>query len=138
MTDAHARGKPEYGWLLDRLITDVPGARCAVLLASDGLATAFSGLDKDGADQMAAITAGLLSTARAAGATFGRGAAPEVRQVLVELAEDLLFVSSAGEGSVLALLADREASPRVAGQQIAQFVGALRAHLATPARLPAP
>jgi len=124
----------ELGWLLEDLIGRVPHARSAVLLSSDGLPTAARGLDRDQADQLAAIASNLFSTARAAGLRFGGG--DGVRQVVAELEAALLFVSSAGERSVLAVLAGQAADARVVGYEMAQLVNSVRPFLATAARVP--
>jgi len=125
---------PELDWLLEDLIKRVPHAGSAVLLSADGLPTAAYGLDRDHADQLAAIASNLLSTARAAGLRFGGG--DGVRQVVAELDAVLLFVSSAGDRSVLAVLAGREADARVVGYEMTQMVSSVQPFLATPARVP--
>jgi predicted regulator of Ras-like GTPase activity (Roadblock/LC7/MglB family) len=124
----------EIDWLLGDLIGRVPHARSAVLLSADGLPTAAHGLDRDHADQLAAIASNLFSTARAAGLRFG--GSDEVRQVVAELEATLLFVSSAGDRSVLAVLAGQEADARVVGYEMAQLVNSVRPFLATPVRVP--
>jgi predicted regulator of Ras-like GTPase activity (Roadblock/LC7/MglB family) len=122
-------------WLLSNLAKRVPRTRCVVLLSSDGLPKAYHGLDADGADQMAAMAAPIWSLARTAGGKFD--GSEVVRQVVVELNETTLFVSSAGFGSVLAVLADRTADPSVIGYEMAQLIKSVRPFLATPARSPA-
>lgn len=112
-------------WLLQGLIERVPHTESAVLLSSDGLMTAAEGLDRDRADQLAAVASGLFSIARSVG---------RVRQVIAELDSALLFVSAAGPGSVLAILAGRDADVGVLGYEMSQFVKSVRPLLATPAR----
>jgi predicted regulator of Ras-like GTPase activity (Roadblock/LC7/MglB family) len=120
------------GWLLRRLVEGVPHARSAVLLSADGVPTASHGLAPDLADQMSAIASGLFSLARTAAARFGVG--DGVRQVVAELDGSLLFVSSAGFGSVLTVLASRKADAGVVGYEMGQLVKSVRPFLATPAR----
>lgn len=122
----------DLAWLLSSLVDRVPHTRSTVLLSSDGLTKALHGLDLDSADQLAAIASGLISLARSAGAKFGGG--DGVRQVVAELDDTLLFVSSAGFGSVLAVLADREADAGVLGYEMAQLIRSVRPFLGTPAR----
>jgi len=119
-------------WLLSNLATRVPRTRSIVLLSSDGLPKAFHGLDSDGADQLAAMAAPIWSLARAAGATFD--GSDIVRQVVLELDHATLFVASAGFGSILAVLADRDADPSVIGYEMAQLIKSVRPFLATPIR----
>ncbi|HEX5495050.1 MAG TPA: roadblock/LC7 domain-containing protein [Mycobacteriales bacterium] len=124
----------DLAWLLSGLVERVPRTRSAVLLSSDGLTTAVHGMETDGADHMAAVASGLFSIARSAGVKFGGSAG--VRQVVVELDDTLLFVTSAGLGSVLAVLADREADAGVLGYEMSQLVKSVHSFLATPARHP--
>ena len=122
----------DLDWLLSGLVQRVPYTRSAVLLSSDGLVKSVHGLDHDSADHMAALASGLYSLGRSAGTRFGDGG--EVRQVVVELDSTLLFVSTAGSGTCLAVLAGREADAAVLGYEMAMLVKSVRPYLATPAR----
>ena len=132
VSDAPNGHEQGLGWLLRGLVEQVPHTRSAVLLSSDGLATAAYGLRPDPADQLSAIASGLFSLARTAAVRFG--GSDGVRQVVAELDDTLLFVSSAGFGSVLTVLADRAADAGVIGYEMAQLVKSVRPFLATPAR----
>ncbi|MBW1600133.1 roadblock/LC7 domain-containing protein [Streptomyces sp. JJ38] len=125
----------DLSWLLTGLVQRVPHTRSALLLSADGLVKAVHGLETDVADHLAALASGLYSLARSAGTRFGEGG--EVRQVLVELDTSLLFVSTAGQGACLAVLAGRDADAAVLGYEMAMLVKSVRPYLATPARLPA-
>lgn len=122
----------DLDWLLSGLVQRVPYTRSAVLLSSDGLVKSVHGLDTDSADHMAALASGLYSLGRSAGMRFGDGG--EVRQVVVELDSTLLFVSTAGSGTFLAVLAGREADAAVLGYEMAMLVKSVRPYLVTPAR----
>jgi predicted regulator of Ras-like GTPase activity (Roadblock/LC7/MglB family) len=122
----------DLAWLLTGLLQRVPHTRSALLLSSDGLKKAAHGLDPDSADHLAAIASGLFSLARSAGNRFGGG--DGVRQVVAELDDTLLFVSAAGSGAVLAVLATRGADAGVLGYEMSQLVKSVRPYLATPAR----
>ncbi|MFE4645719.1 roadblock/LC7 domain-containing protein [Streptomyces sp. NPDC056730] len=122
----------DLDWLLSGLVQRVPYTRSAVLLSSDGLVRSVHGLDPDSADHMAALASGLYSLGRSAGARFGDGG--EVRQVVVELDSTLLFVSTAGSGTCLAVLAGREADAAVLGYEMAMLVKSVRPYLVTPLR----
>ncbi|KIF71332.1 dynein regulation protein LC7 [Streptomyces sp. AcH 505] len=122
----------DLDWLLSGLVQRVPYTRSAVLLSSDGLVRSAHGLDSDSADHMAALASGLYSLGRSAGIRFGDSG--EVRQVVVELDSTLLFVSTAGSGTCLAVLAGREADAAVLGYEMAMLVKSVRPYLATPVR----
>ncbi|MGY5129161.1 roadblock/LC7 domain-containing protein [Streptomyces nigrescens] len=139
---AQAQLQPQGGqhtdlsWLLTGLVQRVPHARSALLLSSDGLVKAAHGFDPDSADHMAALSSGLYSLARSAGVRFGEG--DDVLQVVVELESTFLFVSTAGSGACLAVLAGREADVAVLGYEMSMLVKSVRPYLSTPARQQAP
>ncbi|CAL9562921.1 MULTISPECIES: roadblock/LC7 domain-containing protein [Streptomyces] len=135
VSDAPIGQTTDLSWLLTGLVQRVPNTRSALLLSSDGLVKAAHGLDTDTADHLAALASGLYSLARSAGIRFGSGG--EVRQVVVELDTALLFVSTAGSGACLAVLAESEADAAVLGYEMAMLVKSVRPYLATPARQPA-
>jgi predicted regulator of Ras-like GTPase activity (Roadblock/LC7/MglB family) len=120
VSDALPAPESDLSWLLRSLLDRVPHARSAVLLSADGLTTAVQGLSPDDADHLSAIASGLFSMARSAAAKFG--GSDGVRQVVAELDDTLLFVSSAGFGSALTVLADREADAGVLGYEMFQLV----------------
>lgn len=134
MVNDVAGGKTGLGWLLENLVARVPHATSAMMLSADGLATAACGHDRDRADQLAVIAASLFSAGKAVGAVLC--GSRDVRQVTVELDGPLLFVSSAGKGSLLAVTAGREADPQVVGHEMTQLVKSVQPFLAIPARLP--
>nr|WP_074475059.1 roadblock/LC7 domain-containing protein [Micromonospora carbonacea] len=127
---------PELAWLLAGLVQRVPHTRSALLLSSDGLPRAAHGLADDSADHLAAIASGLFSLTRSAGEMFDAGGG--VRQVVAELDETLLFVTAAGDGAVLAVLAGRQADVSVLGYEMSQMVKSVRPYLATPVRAVVP
>jgi predicted regulator of Ras-like GTPase activity (Roadblock/LC7/MglB family) len=132
VSDVPSGHESDLAWLLRGLVEHVPHTRSAVLLSADGLTSAAHGLGPDNADQLSAIASGMFSIARSAAVRFG--GSDGVRQVVAELDDTLLFVSSAGFGSVLTVLADREADAGVLGYEMAQLVKSVRPFLAMPAR----
>lgn len=134
VSEAPVGQNTDLSWLLTGLVQRVPHANSALLLSADGLVKAVHGLEPDTADHMAALASGLYSLARSAGVRLGEGG--EVRQVVVELDVSLLFVSTAGQGACLAVLAGREADAAVLGYEMAMLVKSVRPYLATPARAP--
>lgn len=132
LNNASVGQSSDLNWLLSSLVERVPHTSSALLLSSDGLKKAFHGLSNDQADHLAAIASGLFSLARSAGTRFGDNGG--VRQVVAELDQTLLFVSTAGSGAVLAVLASRDADAGVLGYEMTQLVKSVRPYLATPAR----
>ena len=90
-------------WLLDDLVTRVAQIDKAVILSRDGLAIGASAdLAREDAEHLAAVAAGFQSLARGFGQHFSCGSP---LQTIVELESAYLFVTAAGEGSCLAVLA---------------------------------
>jgi predicted regulator of Ras-like GTPase activity (Roadblock/LC7/MglB family) len=107
-------------WLVGNFASRVPGVRDAVVVSSDGLLMALSpGLDRAGADQLAAIASGLTSLTRGASRCFGGG---RVNQVVVELEHAFLFVTSISDGSSLAVIATSNADVGLIGYEMTLLV----------------
>ena len=89
--------------LLDALVRHVDGVPHAIVLSSDGLLVAASGgLARDDAEHLAAVASGLNGLARGAGRHLGDG---RVLRTVIELDTGFLFVTAAGSGACLAVLA---------------------------------
>jgi predicted regulator of Ras-like GTPase activity (Roadblock/LC7/MglB family) len=114
-------------WLLDDLVTRVANVDKAVILSRDGLAIgASSGLRREDAEHLAAVAAGFQSLARGFGAHFACGIP---RQTIVELETAFLFVTAAGDGSCLAVLAGLGADAGLIAYEMALLVKRVGQHL---------
>jgi predicted regulator of Ras-like GTPase activity (Roadblock/LC7/MglB family) len=103
-----------------------------VVLSVDGLLTATStGLPRDDAEHLAAIAAGFSSLAKGAGDRFRGGA---VRQTIVEMDQAYLLVSTAGQGSCLAVLAEPDIDLGVRAYEMTMLATRVGSHLGTPSR----
>ena len=97
------RPSANLDWLLDDLVERVPSAQQAVVLSADGLLMgASSGLTREDAEHLSAMAAGFQSLAKGASRHFRAG---PVRQTVVEMESAFLFVTAAGQGACLAVLA---------------------------------
>jgi uncharacterized protein len=122
----------ELDWLLDDLVARVVHIRKAVILSRDGLAPgASAGLSQEDADHLSAAAAGLQSLARGVGRHFGSGAA---RQIIIEMESEFLFVTAAGEGSCLAVLATASADVGLVAYEMAILVKRVGEHLSVGSR----
>ncbi|WP_310376580.1 roadblock/LC7 domain-containing protein [Catenuloplanes atrovinosus] len=107
-------------WLLDDLINRVPTAHQAVVLSSDGLLMGASrSLSREDAEHMAAMAAGFQSLAKGASRHFGAG---PVRQTVVEMEAAYLFVTAAGAGACLAVLAASDSDIGLIAYEMAMLV----------------
>jgi predicted regulator of Ras-like GTPase activity (Roadblock/LC7/MglB family) len=119
-------------WLLDDLIERVPTARQAIVLSVDGLLMAAStGTSDSDAEHMSAIASGFQSLARGASRHFQAGS---VRQTIVEMDTAFLFVTAAGQGACLAVLAEAASDIGLIAYEMAMLVKRVGATLSTPAR----
>ena len=125
----------ELNWLLENLVSTVHRVRQAVILSPDGLPLGNSpGLSADDADHLAALAAGVQSLARGAGQRFSGG---EVRQTIIEMDAALLFITAAGQGTCLAVLADVDADAGLIAYEMAVLVKRVGQHMIANPRFPA-
>lgn len=119
----------ELNWLLDGLVNQVAQVHQAVILSSDGLLVgASTGLTRENAEHLSAVAASFQSLARSAGRQFGGGA---VRQTIVEMDHAFLFVTAAGSGACLAVLAGSEADVGMVAYEMAMLVKRVGQHMST-------
>jgi predicted regulator of Ras-like GTPase activity (Roadblock/LC7/MglB family) len=118
--------------LVDDLVDRVTVARHAVVLSADGLMIAASaGLSREDAEHLSAVAAGFQSLARGAGRHFGGGS---VRQTIIEMDSAFLFVTAAGRGACLAVLAAQDADMGLIAYEMAMLVTRVGQYLTTPVR----
>jgi predicted regulator of Ras-like GTPase activity (Roadblock/LC7/MglB family) len=119
-------------WLLDDLVSRVAHVKSAIVLSRDGLTVGASeGLARDDAEHLSALAAGVQSLARGTGQHVGGG---EVRQTIIEMEKAFLFVTNAGKGSCLAVLAGADADVGIIAYEMAVLVKRVGHHLASPPR----
>jgi predicted regulator of Ras-like GTPase activity (Roadblock/LC7/MglB family) len=122
----------ELNWLLDSLVNTVAQVRQVVVLSSDGLLVgASSGLSREDAEHLSAVAASFQSLARTAGRQFGGGT---VRQTIIEMEHAFLFVSAAGHGACMAVLAEAGADVGLIAYEMAMLIRRVGQHLATVPR----
>jgi predicted regulator of Ras-like GTPase activity (Roadblock/LC7/MglB family) len=125
-------GSGELNWLLDELVQRVASIRKALVLSSDGLATGASGeLTREDSEHLAAVASGFHSLAKGVGHHFHAG---RVRQTVVELDEAFLFVTAAGDGSCLAVLAEADSDVGQVAYEMTLMVKRVGDHLANAPR----
>ncbi|WP_052850276.1 roadblock/LC7 domain-containing protein [Streptomyces avicenniae] len=131
----NSHAAPDLSWILDELVS-APGARHAVLLSADGLATAGSaGVDRDMADRVSAIASGMQSLSRS-GAGFVSDDETPWQQTMVSYKDGFLFVIAAAEGSFLVASAGASVDVGAFSYQMAKTVERLGDELAVAPRQP--
>jgi predicted regulator of Ras-like GTPase activity (Roadblock/LC7/MglB family) len=119
-------------WLLDDLVERVPTAKQAVVLSADGLMMgASAGIGREDAEHLSAMAAGFQSLAKGASRHFRAG---PVRQTVVEMESAFLFVTAAGQGACLAVLASSDADLGLIAYEMAMLVTRVGQNMSAPDR----
>ena len=122
----------DMGWLLNNFANSVAGIAHVVAVSSDGLLLAASrDLPEDRADQLAAITSGVVSLTEGASRMFNAG---EVQQTIIEMDSGYLFLMSISDGSSMAVLAARSCDVGQVGYEMALLVERVGASLSPTPR----
>lgn len=130
--EMNGNSHPNLNWLLDDLVNRVVGVQSVLVLSSDGLQIGKSGgLSKSDSDHLAAIASSLQSLAKGVSRQFSFG---PVRQNLIEMAGGYLFVSAAGQGACLAVLAAETVDIEQIGYQMTSMVKRVGEYLAAAPR----
>ncbi|WKX73698.1 roadblock/LC7 domain-containing protein [Streptomyces sp. XD-27] len=128
----HNANSGELNWLLDELVGRVGSIRKALVLSGDGLPTGGSrDLSREDAEHLAAVASGFHSLAKGVGRHFDVG---RVRQTIIELDDAFLFVTAAGDGSCLAVLADADSDVGQVAYEMTLLVKRVGVHLGSAPR----
>lgn len=128
MTQRTTATRQDIDWLLDDLVGRVAGTLHAVVLSDDGLVISHSSdVRRSDAEHLAAVATGQQSLARSVGQRFDGG---PVHQVIIEMDNLWLFITTAGAGTHLAVLARQDVDAEVMAvamgtlvQQVGQVLG---------------
>ncbi|GIH07295.1 hypothetical protein Rhe02_53620 [Rhizocola hellebori] len=120
MTAVLSKPAQDLNWLVNGFAGRVPEVQHAMVASSDGMPVAISeGVSRELADQLAAVTSGLLGVA-AVVATLAD--ADEVRQAVIEMGRGYFIAMTVRDGSVFAVLASGQADLGVVGFEMARLV----------------
>ncbi|MBQ6640329.1 MAG: roadblock/LC7 domain-containing protein [Saccharopolyspora sp.] len=110
----------DFDWLVDDFVDRVAGATHALILSADGLPLAgSSSISGDDAEQLAAISSGVLSLAHNSAALFDKGTC---EQIIIRLSQGYFLFMGIGSGAGLAVLTAHDAQMRVVAYEMTQFV----------------
>jgi predicted regulator of Ras-like GTPase activity (Roadblock/LC7/MglB family) len=119
----------DCGWLVRQFADDVPGVMHALIVSLDGLQLAASRMvPRDLGDQLAALTAGLLSMADRTGELLDLGTS---EYLTIRLPRGHLLFMRVGESAGFAVAATTGCDLRVIAYHMTQFVSAV-GHALTP------
>lgn len=98
------RQADRFGWLIDSFANTVLGVAHAVVISVDGLTlTSSARLPAERAEELAAISAGIIGLNKSASKTFDAG---EVVRTIVQMDEGALLLTSIGDAACLVVLAE--------------------------------
>ncbi|WP_327249949.1 roadblock/LC7 domain-containing protein [Streptomyces sp. NBC_01320] len=97
-----------FNWLLSRFAGNTAGVRDAIAVSSDGLmiAQCIEGERAD-VDRLAAIVAGMTSLAGGVAGSYQLGS---LNKVIVDMNDGYLLISAIGCGSVMGVIASKQAN----------------------------
>ncbi|MER6948309.1 roadblock/LC7 domain-containing protein [Nonomuraea sp. NPDC000554] len=134
MTQRTTATDTDLDWLLDGLVDQVAGTRHAIVLSDDGLVISRSQtIERSDAERLAAIATGQQSLARGVGQLFSGG---PVQQVIIEMADLWLFVTAAGRGTHLAVVASQEVDAELMAVAMHTLIQQVGQKLGTDTRAP--
>jgi hypothetical protein len=119
----------DFSWLVDSFVQRVHGVTHALVMSSDGFPLVVSqSMGTDSAEQLAAISSGLLSLARNAAGLFDKGSC---EQIIVRLTRGYFLFMGIGRGAGFGVLTASGCDMKVVGYEMTQFV-AKAGHALTP------
>jgi predicted regulator of Ras-like GTPase activity (Roadblock/LC7/MglB family) len=109
-----------FNWLIDDFVDKTAGVTDAIAVSSDGLLIAASrSLERQDAEQVAAIVTGMVSLSEGASRAFGFDG---LQQVIVSMRGGYMFVSSISLGSALGVVATSGCDIGLVGYQTSLLV----------------
>lgn len=124
----------KFGWLVSDFATRVVGVAHAIVVSADGLLlAASSNLPPDRAEQLAAVSSGLLSLTDGAARCFEAG---RVTQTIVEMQGGTVIQMGIRDGSCLTVLATPSCDMGVVAYEMTMLVERVGAMLTPELRSP--
>ncbi|WP_199432284.1 roadblock/LC7 domain-containing protein [Qaidamihabitans albus] len=119
-SDSYSPRKPDFTWLLNDFVRKVHGVSHALIMSSDGFPlTASDAVSTDDAEQLAAISSGLLSLAHNSASLFDKGTC---EQIIIRLSRGYFLFMGIGSGAGLAVLTGPDCDMKVVAYEMTQFV----------------
>ena len=126
--------RQDLDWLITDFTARVADVAHAVVVSADGVPLAVSErIPPFFAEQLAAITAGLVSLMQGAARIFAAG---QPTQALVEMEGGLLLVKAISDGSSVAVLASPECDTDLVAYEMTRMVEAVGEVLTPAVRVP--
>jgi hypothetical protein len=118
--DAMSAGAQNLNWLVAAFAARTAGVTRAIVVSSDGLLIAMSdGVARAQADQLSAVASGLASLSHGAARCVGNRV---VKQMIIEMEGEFLFVMAVSDGSALCVTAEATADLGFIGYEMGMLV----------------
>ncbi|WP_169730994.1 roadblock/LC7 domain-containing protein [Lentzea kentuckyensis] len=115
--DVRQKDPQAFNWMMANFVRSTDGVRDAVAVSSDGLLIAMSeGLNREAADRLAAIVAGLAGLSRSAARSYDFDG---LKLIMIEMRKGFLLVSAIADGSCVGVIADDSCDVGLVGYEIA-------------------
>lgn len=128
---ASAGSSRSLDWLLDDFATRVPEVTQAIAVSVDGLALAFTGLERDDADRLAAVASGLVNLLSGAAQLLR---AEPVEHSLVAMEGGYLFSMAVSSGASLVVVTSKDADIGEVSYMMAELINQVGEALSPEAR----
>lgn len=126
---SNGSGPQDFAWLIQQFVDDVPDVIHALLVSLDGLQlVASNGVARDLGDQLAALTAGLISMADRGAALLNLGAS---EYMTIRLPRGHLLFMRVGSSAGLAVAVTASCDLRTVAYRMTRLVGSV-GHMLTP------
>jgi uncharacterized protein len=110
-----------FNWLLDTFTSSTAGVREAIAVSSDGLLMAMSAIsDQANAERLAAMVSGMTSLSTGVATWYALG---DLNRIIVDLTQGYLLITTISSGSVLGVIADRNANLGTVAYEMTLFAG---------------
>ncbi|MBK1782817.1 roadblock/LC7 domain-containing protein [Prauserella cavernicola] len=118
--DIDSSQNQNFSWLINDFVRKVHGVTHALIMSSDGFPlTASEAVSNEDAEQLAAISSGLLSLARNSATLFDKGTC---EQIIIRLTHGYFLFMGIGSGAGLAVLTGPDCDMKVVAYEMTQFV----------------
>ena len=119
----------DFGWVVDNFVRSTPGVSHALIVSADGLPLiAAGGMSDDMADQLAAMTSGIISLGNNIASKVGEAGCD---QVMLKFPSGHFLFMGIGDLAGFAVLVREGTNIGVVAHQMAQLVDAV-GHVLTP------
>lgn len=125
-TSTLAASAANFNWLMTSFVDNTVGVEQGVVVSSDGMPMAVSGVPRGASDRLAAIVTGVRSLSEGTSQLLRIGV---LQNVIVEMRSAYLLVAAIGGGSTLGIVCAKSCDLGLVGYEMALLVDRVGAQL---------